>query len=183
MFWSRVCQCAISGSYSDVLLGKDFQSMHKHVIFQYEGEKDDFVVSKTLCALTSALTQFSSLFQNLSKNCKPIAVKSRRFKADDQLFIDQEIDRLRFEGIIKPSISPWRAQIVVVKDTENNKRCMCIDYSQTVNLFTELDAHPLPKIEFLVNELANYRVFLMFDLRSAYHQILIAEKRSTIYCI
>ena len=50
---------------SDVLLGQDFQSMHKHVIFQYEGEKDDFVVSRTSCALTSTLTQFPSLFQNL----------------------------------------------------------------------------------------------------------------------
>ena len=53
---------------------------------------------------------------------------------------------------------------------------MCIDYSQTVNLFTELDAYPLPKIEFLENELAKYRVFSTIDLRSAYHQILIAEK-------
>ena len=53
---------------------------------------------------------------------------------------------------------------------------MCIDYSQTVNLFTELDAYPLTKIEFLVNELAKYRVFSTFDLRSAYYQILIAEK-------
>ena len=48
-------------------------------------------------------------------------MKSRRFNADDQFFIGQEIDRLRSEGIIKPSISPWRAQIVVVKDTENMK--------------------------------------------------------------
>ena len=161
---------------SDALSGQDFQSMHKHVIFQYEGEKDDFVVSKTSFALTPASTQFPSLFQNLSKNCKPIAVKSRRFNADDQLFIGQEIDRLRSEGIIKPSISLWRAQIVVVKDTENNKHRMCIDYSQTVNLFTELDTYPLPKIEFLVNELAKYCVFSTFDRRSAYHQILIAEK-------
>ena len=52
---------------------------------------------------------------------------------------------------------------------------MCVDYSQTVNLFTEFDAYPLPKIEFLVNELAKYCIFSTFDLRSAYHQILIAE--------
>ena len=75
-------------------------------------------------------------------------MKSRHFNADDQLFIGQEIDCLHSEGIIKPSISPWQAKIVVVKDTENNKHRMCIDYLQTVNLFTELDAYPLPKIEF-----------------------------------
>ena len=52
---------------------------------------------------------------------------------------------------------------------------MCVDYLQTVNLFNELDAYPLPKIEFLVIELAKYCVFSTFDLCSAYHQIPIAE--------
>ena len=120
-----------------------------------------------------------SLFHNLSKDCKPIAVKSRRFNDNDQTFIKSEIDRLYTEGIIKPGVSPWRAQIVVVKDVENNKRRMCIDYSQTINLFTELDAYPLPKIEFIVNELAKYHVFSTFDLRNAYHQIPIAKKDRT----
>ena len=80
------------------------------------------------------------------------------------------------EKIIKPSISPWRAQMVVVKNAENNKPRMCVDYSQTIDLFTELDAYPLPKIEFLVSELAKFRVFSTFDLRSAYHQIPISKK-------
>ena len=161
---------------SDILLGQDFQSQHKQVIFEFKGKKDDFVVSPT-CTLSSASAKTPSLFHNLSKNCKPIAVKSRRFNSIDQAFIDGEINRLYSDGIIKPSISPWRAQIVVLKIINiNNKRRMCVDYSQTVqNLFTELDAYPLPKIEFLVNELAKYCVFSTFDRRSAYHQIPIAE--------
>ena len=85
------------------------------------------------------------------------------------------INRLYSDSIIKPSISPWRVQIVVVKNTENNKRRICVDYSQKVNLFIKLDAYPLPKIEFLINELAKYCVFSTFDLRSAYHQVPIAE--------
>ena len=52
---------------------------------------------------------------------------------------------------------------------------MCIDYSQTINLFTELDAYPLSRIDTLVNKLAKYHVFSTFDLRSAYHQIPIAK--------
>ena len=56
-------------------------------------------------------------------------------------------------------MSPWRAQIIVVKDVNNNKHRMRIDYSQTVNLFTELDAYPLPRIETLINDPAKYHVF------------------------
>ena len=51
-----------------------------------------------------------------------------------------------------------------------------VDYSQTINLFTELDAYSLLRIDALVNTLAKYHVFSTFDLRSAYHQIPIASK-------
>ena len=50
-----------------------------------------------------------------------------------------------------------------------------MDYSQTINIYTELDAYPLPRIDDMVNELAWYTVFSTFDLRSAYHQIKIVE--------
>ena len=92
------------------------------------------------------------------------------------MFINKEIDCLYSEEIIKPSMSLWRAQIVVVKDASNNKRRKCVDYSQTINLFTELDAYPLPRIETLINDLAKYHVFSTFDLHSAYHQIQITDK-------
>ena len=126
--------------------------------------------------MTPALAKHPSLFHNLSKACKPIVIKSRHFNSNDQIFINKEIDRLYSEGIIKPSMSPWPAQIVVFKDANNNKRRMCVDYSQTVNLFTQLDAYPLPRIETLLNDLAKYHVFSTFDLHSAYHQIQITEK-------
>ena len=109
---------------SDILLGQDFQSQHRQVIFEFNGKKDDFVVSPT-CTLSSASAKTPPLFHNLLKNCKAIAVKSRRFNSIDQVFIDVEINRLYSDGIIKLSISPWRTQIVVVLNTENNKPRMC----------------------------------------------------------
>jgi len=74
------------------------------------------------------------LFDNLLPECKPIAVKSRRFNAEDKEFIRCEIDRLSKEGIIQPNVSPWRAQVVIVKDDENKKKRMCIGYWQIINL-------------------------------------------------
>ena len=43
-----------------------------------------------------------------------------------------------------------------------------IDYSQTINRFTELDAYPLPKIDHQVHELAKCKLFSTLDLKSAY---------------
>ena len=48
---------------------------------------------------------------------------------------------------------------------------MCIDYSQTINLFTQLDAYSLPSIESIVNEVAKWNCISTLDLKSAYHQI------------
>ena len=59
---------------------------------------------------------------------------------------------------------------------KNHKKKLCIDYSQTVNLFTRLDAYPLPRIDEIVNNLDKYKIFSTFDLRIAYHQISIIDE-------
>ena len=53
---------------------------------------------------------------------------------------------------------------------------MCIDYSRTINLFTELDAYSLPSIECIVNEVATWKRISTLDLKSAYYQIKIHPK-------
>ena len=45
------------------------------------------------------------------------------------------------------------------------KKRLCIDYSQTINQYTEVDAYPLPRIDDMITNLAKYRVFSDFDLR------------------
>ena len=78
----------------------------------------------------------------------------------------EEIHKLLAEGIIEPSVSPWRAQVVVTKN-ETYKRRMVIDYSQTVNRFTLLDAYPLPRID---DEIAQHKYFSKLDLTSTYYE-------------
>jgi len=53
---------------------------------------------------------------------------------------------------------------------------MVIDYSQTINRFTALDAHPLPRIDQQVNELAKCKWFSTLDLKSAYYQVPLATE-------
>ena len=162
---------------SDVILGLDFQSQHQRLIFNFNGESPDLIVSSdSQCSLAAANTNEVSLFSNLAPDAKPIATKSRRYSQDDRNFIQDNVDKLLSEEVIRPSSSPWRAQVVVVKDELNrHKKRLCVDYSQTINIYTELDAYPLPRIDEMVNELAKYSVFSTFDLRSAYHQIKIIE--------
>ena len=161
-----------------VLLGLDFLSHLKSVTMEYSGPFPPLSVCnqqfldcppRTTCSLSTLKVAPPSLFENLTPDCKPIVTKSRRYSAGDRAFIRSEVQRLLGEGIIEASTSPWRAQVVVVKTGEKHR--MVIDYGQTINRYTQLDAYPLPRISDMVNQIAQYRVVSTIDLKSAYHQL------------
>jgi len=172
---------------SDIILGYDFQKLHNSVTFNFGGSKPDLVVTGNdgnIAALINKnvnIKEFArvkppSLFQNLSDTVKPIVTKSRSFNKDDRKFIENELRSLLEEGKIQKSCSPWRAQVLVAKDEyDRHRQRLCMDYSQTINLFTHLDAYPLPRIDDMVNKLSKYKVFSTYDLKSAYHQIPLLE--------
>ena len=78
-------------------------------------------------------------------------------------------------GLIEPCNSAWRAQVLVTGDGVIHRMRMIVDYSQTINNFTYLDAYPLPRIDDTVNKLAQYIVFSTYDLKHAYYQVLLSE--------
>ena len=155
----------------DVILGLDFQKQHESVTLKLGGKKPALLI----CGLSSMSAEPPSLFSNLSVDCKPIAAKSRRYNCHDRKFIAQEIDRMLKDDIIERSKSSWRSQVLVTKD-EHRKKRLVLDYSQTINKYTELDAYPLPRIDDYVNDLAKYNYFSKIDLKSAYHQVSIREE-------
>ena len=168
--YSNLHLSILPGLCSDLILGLDFQKQHQSISFHHGGPKPPLVV----CGLTSLKVEPPDLFANLTADIHPIATKSRRYGYEDREFIDSEVRRLLHEGIIEPSNSPWRAQVVVAHN-ENHKKRLVIDYSQTINRFTLLDAYPLPRIDDTINAIVQYRVFSTIDLRSAYHQVSIKE--------
>ena len=132
--------------------------------------------SDITCAVSAASIGDAYIFTNILPTCRPIATKSRNFSDNDKAFIQSEIVKLLQTGVIEPSSSPWRAQVVVVKNpSQPDKKRSCVGYSQTINQYTELDAHPLPRIHDMINNLAHCKVFSTFDLRNAYHQVPILK--------
>ncbi|XP_046407451.1 uncharacterized protein LOC124172088 [Ischnura elegans] len=155
---------------ADFLIGHDLLKSHSSVEIEFHGEQTPLKI----CSLATARVPAASLFANLTPDCKPVITKSRRHTESDKIFIAAEVEKLLKEGVIEPSNSPWRAQVFVVKG-ENHKPRMVVDYSQTINKFTMLDAYPLPRIEELVRNVSQYKIFSTIDLKSAYHQVPILE--------
>jgi len=132
--YHNVCLVVLRGLCADIILGQDFQQKHASVTVKYGGQLPQIV----LCGLTTLRVNTPELFANLTADCHPVASKSRRYSFDDRKFIAQETRRLLQEGIIEPSNSPWRAQVVVTK-AENYRKRLAIDYAETINRFTLLD--------------------------------------------
>jgi hypothetical protein len=154
---------------ADVLIGHDILKNYASVKIEFKGRNPPL----TICSLATVRIPPVSLFENLTPDCKPIATKSRRHSEEDTKIMKKQIQTLIDEKIIEPSVSPWRAQAFLVRG--QRKPRMVIDYSQTVNRFTMLDAYPLPRIEEIISKVAKNRIFSTIDLKSAYHQVPILE--------
>jgi hypothetical protein len=73
------------------------------------------------------------------------------------------------KGYIWPSVSPWGAPALFVKNKDGTLR-LCIDYRQ-LNKMTIKNKYPLPRIDDLFDQLRGATIFSKIDLRSGYHQV------------
>ena len=131
--YSNVKLYILSSLCADIVLGQNWQAQHESVTIHYGGTAPPLKV----CGLTAVDVDCPPLFQYLSPDCKPISTKSRRYSKKDREFDTAEIQRLLEEGIIQPSDSPWRAQLVVTRN-ERHRKLIIIDYFQKSILLLRL---------------------------------------------
>jgi len=99
----------------------------------------------------------------------PIRQYPRRFPYAYREEVSRQISDMLQQGVIQQSNSPWASPIVLVKKKDGNFR-FCVDYRK-VNAVTKRDAHPLPRIDDLLDSLQGSTMFSTLDLRSGYWQI------------
>ena len=120
---------------ADLIIGHDILRKHEKLEINFGGPRAPLKI----CSVATATIEPPPLFASLSPDCKPVADKSRLYTEADRKFIATEVDKLLHEGIIEESRSPWRAQVLVTGGKHQKKR-MVVDYSRTINKYTELDA-------------------------------------------
>ena len=78
-------------------------------------ERDPHLI---MCRLTTFSILPSRLFAHLVENCKPIAVKSKKYSKQDKEFIATEVNRQLSEGLIESGTSSWRVQVRVTQTND-----------------------------------------------------------------
>ncbi len=106
-------------------------------------------------------------------NNTPIAQKPYKVDSEKREIMKKEIKKLREMGWIRKAHGPWASPVVMVKKKDGEIR-FCVDYRK-INAITTTDAHPLPRIEELLEQFSESKWFSSIDLASGYHQIKMKE--------
>ncbi|CAN6445407.1 unnamed protein product [Victoria cruziana] len=104
---------------------------------------------------------------------QPISKAPYRMAPAELIELKKQIQELVEKGFIQPSVSPWGAPVLFVEKKDGTMR-LCIDY-RMLNQATIKNKYPLPRIDDLLDQLAESSIFSKIDLRSGYHQVRIRK--------
>jgi hypothetical protein len=94
-----------------------------------------------------------------------------RMSTPELVELKLQLKEMMDKGYIRPSVSPWGAPVLFVKNKDDILR-LCIDYRK-LNKVTIKNKYPLPRIDDLFDQLGGASIFSKIDLKSGYHQVRI----------
>lgn len=104
-------------------------------------------------------------------NAPPFCQKLRRHAPAQEKIINEQVDQLLKQGIIRPSMSPYASNVVLAKKHDKGWR-LCIDHRQ-LNLQSQTRFF-CPRVKDTIQKMSGIRWFTALDLRLTYHCLEIA---------
>ncbi|CAB1119757.1 unnamed protein product [Ectocarpus sp. CCAP 1310/34] len=83
--------------------------------------------------------------------------------------VDAGLDQYLAAELIQHSTSPWASPLLVIPKKDGSVR-ITVNYKR-LNALVDLDGQPLPRVDDILDFLYTGKVFSIFDLNSAFHQI------------
>ncbi|GKD79412.1 hypothetical protein Tco_1342033, partial [Tanacetum coccineum] len=111
---------------------------------------------------------------DLVSSAAPIVRAPYRLAPSELQELSTQLEELSDKGFIRPSSSPWEAQVLFVKKKDGSF-WMCINYRE-LNKLTVKNRYPLPRIDDLFDQLQGSRVYSKIDLRYVYHQLRVRDE-------
>uniref|UniRef100_A0A8C5PG64 ribonuclease H n=1 Tax=Leptobrachium leishanense TaxID=445787 RepID=A0A8C5PG64_9ANUR len=152
---------------ADVRLGEGLSPRHREQAQQVLWEHQDLFSSRpgyTSVALHRVDTQSQTPLRQTAYRI-PDAVRDG---------MQKEIREMLDLGVIEPPESPWASPVVLVPKKDGTTR-FCVDYRR-LNEHTVTDACPMPRVDELLDHIAQGHFLTTIDLCKGYWQIPLAEE-------
>ena len=144
-------------------------SQQKELLPLLKEFSDIFSISKSDIGLTGMVTHEIDTGDE-----KPICTPYRRIPLALEEKVDDMVKELQTKGIIRPSLSPWNAPLVVVPKKNGDIR-LTVDYRK-LNSITARPVFPMPDSRALLDTLSGSAYFTTLDLSSGYYNIPMKEE-------
>ena len=176
----------------------DEDKSHKSVINDILLEHEQKLNSKELNKLKDLLFKYKSIFSLSSTdvgeikkfkheintgNNPPIACAPRRVPIHLEDKIENLIDKLQDQKIIRKTTSAWNSPIVIVPKRNGDIR-LCVDYRR-LNTLTQKSNFPIPLTNQIFDQLNSNKYFTSIDLSMGYHQLAIknGDQQKTAFTV
>ena len=84
--------------------------------------------------------------------------------------IGETVSKLQEAGVVEPAVSPWAANVVLVKKKDSDVPRVTIDYRK-LNAVTVKDRHPLPRIKDCLDALSGSTLFTNCDVSMSFYSL------------
>lgn len=111
----------------------------------------------------------------LMPDAKPFLLRTHHYSPALEARMVKELDRMLALGVIGPSKSPVASPIVPVVKKNGDVR-LCLD-SRHLNSITRRDQFPVPNLSAMLGRMQSYEFYVSLDLKSAFWQVPLAERR------
>jgi hypothetical protein len=110
----------------------------------------------------------------LALGAMPVSRTPYRMSTLELVELKIQLNEMMDKGYIWPSVSPWGAPSLFVKNKDGTLR-LCIDYRK-LNKMTINNKYPLRRIDDLFDQLSGATIFSKIDLRYGYHHVRIKDE-------
>ncbi|XP_044313310.1 uncharacterized protein LOC123037311 [Drosophila rhopaloa] len=138
-----------------------------------EGNIEQFPEAELTEFRTMSGTSNVAEHQITMKNDKPIKQRYCPKNPKVQGEINTKVDELLEMGFIEHSKSPYSSPIVMVKKKTGKCR-LCVDFRHIIGKSVK-DAYPMPRINYILDQLREARYMSSLDLKDGYWQIPLEE--------
>ena len=118
----------------------------------------------------------------LKPGAQPIKQRPYQIQGERREALIRMVDKLISEGKLEEGKSAWSSPAFPVPKKKPGEYRLVVDY-RALNDATVVDAHPLPRIEDILQRQSRYKVWTVLDMKDGYHQIPLKKEHRHLTCM